>query len=304
MTKVAISKTRRIIALVLFPILLLIGINLFVGLNLGVEYTSANIISIQLSKESNYDDVSKVFKELKIYSKFEGFDNNSYKVYYQNVSLEDLSKMKGDLEAQLGTLNTFEVLSYKPTTLVMISDRIFYGTYAVVVIYLAYLAYVLKDSGITRDRLIGIIVTDIVLLVFQLLMIVGLVNLIGLSSYKITPMVITFCLGTLMLSVLPNILLTHDFSENYRSDIIGGWEDSSKSFTTSKLRILVMIGIGFMLFTAVGVELLSILPVIVIGFSYSLFLYLYAKPILLDWIIRGLKSNRFISNNKLLRKEW
>ena len=304
MTKVAISKTRRIIALVLFPILLLIGINLFVGLNLGVEYTSANIISIQLSKESNYDDVSKVFKELKIYSKFEGFDNNSYKVYYQNVSLEDLSKMKGDLEAQLGTLNTFEVLSYKPTTLVMISDRIFYGTYAVVVIYLAYLAYVLKDSGITRDRLIGIIVTDIVLLVFQLLMIVGLVNLIGLSSYKITPMVITFCLGTLMLSVLPNILLTHDFSENYRSDIIGGWEDSSKSFTTSKLRILVMIGIGFMLFTAVGVELLTILPVIVIGFSYSLFLYLYAKPILLDWIIRSLKSNRFISNNKLLRKEW
>lgn len=304
MTKVAISKTRRIIALVLFPILLLIGINLFVGLNLGVEYTSANIISIQLSKESNYDDVSKVFKELKIYSKFEGFDNNSYKVYYQNVSLEDLSKMKGDLEAQLGTLNTFEVLSYKPTTLVMISDRIFYGTYAVVVIYLAYLAYVLKDSGITRDRLIGIIVTEIVLLVFQLLMIVGLVNLIGLSSYKITPIVITFCLGTLMLSVLPNILLTHDFSENYRSDIIGGWEDSSKSFTTSKLRILVMIGIGFMLFTAVGVELLTILPVIVIGFSYSLFLYLYAKPILLDWIIRSHKSNRFISNNKLLRKEW
>lgn len=304
MIKIVISKTGRNLLLVLVPILLLIGINLFVGINLGTEYTSANVINVRLSEQSNYENVSNAFRELKEYSEFEGFDNNSYKVYYQNVNLDELSQMEDSLEAKLGTLETFEVLSYKPTTLVMISDRIFYCIYAATVIYLAYLAYILKNSGITRNRLIGIIVTDIILLVFQLVMTTGLTNLIGLSSYKLSPSIVTFCLGTLMLGVLPNILLTNNLRENYRSDIVGGWRESVNSFTTSKLKFLVLIEIGFLLFISVKLELLSILPIPIIVFIYSLYLYLQGKPFLLKWILNGLKSNRFISNNKLLRKEW
>lgn len=304
MIKVVISKKSRVLALALIPLMLLIGINIFIGFNLGAEYASANVINIQLSEQSSYSEVSNVFRELKTYSKFEAFENNSFKAYYQNVTLDELNQMKDDLGSKLGTINSFEVLSYKPTTLVMISDRIFYGIYAVTLIYLAYLAYILRKSGITRDRLIGILVTDVVALVFQFAMTAGLVNLLGLSSYKLSPSIVTFCLGILMLSVLPNILITHNLSENYRSDIIGGWEDSAKNFIASKLKFLVLTGIGFLLFASIWLGLLVILPISIIVFIYSLSLFVYAKPLILEWILNGIKSNRFISKNKLLRKEW
>ena len=304
MIKVVISNTRRILALILIPVLLIIGINLYVGFNPGVEYSSANVVNIQLTKGSTYVDVSNAFKGIENYSKFEAFDNNSYKAYYQNVSLEELSGMKDDLETKLGAFNTFEVLSYKPTTLVMISDRIFYGIYAAIIIYLAYLAFILKKSGITRDKLIGVLVTDVVLFILQLVIISGLVNLLGLTSYKLSPSIVTFCLGTLLLSALPNIVITQSLSENFRSDVIDGWGESVKRFTSVKLRYIVFIGIGFMLFTAIHLALLPILPVSVLVFTYSLYLYAYGKPVLLEWILNGLNANRFISKNKLLRKEW
>ncbi len=304
MIKVVISNTRRILGLILIPLLLIIGINLYVGFNPGVEYASANVVDIQLTKRSSYIEVSDAFKGIKNYSKFEAFDNNSYKIYYQNVSIEELNGIEDDLEAKLGTLNNFEVLSYKPTTLVMISDRIFYGIYALTVVYLAYLALILKKSGITRDKLIGVLLTDVVLFVLQLVIIAGLVNLLGLSSYKLSPTIVTFCLGTLMLSILPNIVITQNLSENYRSDILNGWRESVKRFINLKLKFLVLIGIGFLSFTAIELTLLPILPVSFLVFTYSLYLYAYGKPVLLEWILNGLKANRFISKNKLLRKEW
>jgi len=300
-------QKNRILTIVLaslIPLLALLGLLLFGGLNLGVDYASSNVVSFKLTEEKNVDEVSSKIKELSNFDRIDAFSDGKYQVYYQNVSLEELSELEDDYTEKLGDISEFQVLVYNPTTLILIGGRILYGLYALTIIYLIFLAYLLKGSGISRVNLIRLLVGDVLLFAMLVLTTIGIVNSIGFLGLNINAQTVNYSLTIFLYALFLNIIISRNLKLSITSKLSNEWIDAINSLKMGEIKYYVVIGATLIAFLAIRVDLLLLIIALAFVLLYSMLLHIFLKPILMDWLITGGKNFKLISKNKRLSKEW
>lgn len=298
------NRTLTIVLASLVPLLALLGLLLFGGLNLGVDYASSNVVSIKLTEEKNVDEVSSKIKELSNFDRIDAFSDGKYQVYYQNVSLEELSELEDDYTEKLGDISEFQVLVYNPTTLILIGGRILYGLYALTIIYLIFLAYLLKGSGISRVNLIWLLVGDVLLFAMLVLTTIGIVNSIGFLGLNINAQTVNYALTIFLYALFLNIIISRNLKSSITSKLSNEWIDAINSLKMGEIKYYFVIGATLIAFLAIRVDLLLLIIALAFVLLYSMLLHIFLKPILMDWLITGGKNFKLISKNKRLSKEW
>ncbi|HRP36640.1 MAG TPA: hypothetical protein PLS50_02415, partial [Candidatus Dojkabacteria bacterium] len=298
------NRTLTIVLASLIPLLALLGLLLFGGLNLGVDYASSNVVSFKLTEEKNVDEVSSKIKELSNFDRIDAFSDGKYQVYYQNVSLEELSELEDDYTEKLGDISEFQVLVYNPTTLILIGGRILYGLYALTIIYLIFLAYLLKGSGISRVNLIRLLVGDVLLFAMLVLTTIGIVNSIGFLGLNINAQTVNYALTIFLYALVLNIIISRNLKLSITSKLSNEWIDAINSLKKGEIKYYVVIGATLIAFLAIRVDLLLLIIALAFVLLYSMLLHIFLKPILMDWLITGGKNFKLISKNKRLSKEW
>lgn len=298
------NRTLTIVLASLIPLLALLGLLLFGGLNLGVDYASSNVVSFKLTEEKNVDEVSSKIKELSNFDRIDAFSDGKYQVYYQNVSLEELSELEDDYTEKLGDISEFQVLVYNPTTLILIGGRILYGLYALTIIYLIFLAYLLKGSGISRVNLIWLLVGDVLLFAMLVLTTIGIVNSIGFLGLNINAQTVNYALTIFIYALFLNIIISRNLKLSVTSKLSNEWIDAINSLKMGEIKYYVVIGATLIAFLAIRVDLLLLIIALAFVLLYSMLLHIFLKPILMDWLITGGKNFKLISKNKRLSKEW
>lgn len=298
------NRTLTIVLASLVPLLALLGLLLFGGLNLGVDYASSNVVSFKLTEEKNVDEVSSKIKELSNFDRIDAFSDGKYQVYYQNVSLEELSELEDDYTEKLGDISEFQVLVYNPTTLILIGGRILYGLYALTIIYLIFLAYLLKGSGISRVNLIWLLVGDVLLFAMLVLTTIGIVNSIGFLGLNINAQTVNYALTIFLYALFLNIIISRNLKLSITSKLSNEWIDAINSLKMGEIKYYVVIGATLISFLAIRIDLLLLIIALAFVLLYSMLLHIFLKPILIDWLITGGKNFKLISKNKRLSKEW
>lgn len=295
--------TKKIIAIWLLPIVLLIGLTVYLGLSPGVDYASANVISLELAEPGPASEIKEELSKIRSFSRIDVFEDGQFLVYYQNVTLEELSAMEEEIEESLGELSSFQVLVYNPTTLVLIMDRVVYALYATMIIYLVLLAYQLKNSGITREKLVWFLLAEFLIAVSVIVVLFGLLNALSLVNIKITAATIIYALTVLVFGLVFNIFLTRNLVFKTSSKLVREIRDAIDDFSVNYLRYYLLSGLLLLsvLFVDFGFMMLVILYVAVI--CYCVFLFSKLKPVLLEWLITNSKQNPF-SKRKFFTKEW
>ncbi len=298
------NRTLTIVLASLVPLLALLGLLLFGGLYLGVDYASSNVVSFKLTEVKNVDEVSSKIKELSDFDRIDAFSDGKYQVYYQNVSLEELSELEDDYTEKLGDISEFQVLVYNPTTLILIGGRILYGLYALTIIYLIFLAYLLKGSGISRVNLIWLLVGDVLLFAMLVLTTIGIVNSIGFLGLNINAQTVNYALTIFIYALFLNIIISRNLKLSVTSKLSNEWIDAINSLKMGEIKYYVVIGATLIAFLAIRVDLLLLIIALAFVLLYSMLLHIFLKPILMDWLITGGKNFKLISKNKRLSKEW
>lgn len=298
------NRTLTIVLASLVPLLALLGLLLFGGLNLGVDYASSNVVSFKLTEEKNVDEVSSKIKELSNFDRIDAFSDGKYQVYYQNVSLEELSELEDDYTEKLGDISEFQVLVYNPTTLILIGGRILYGLYALTIIYLIFLAYLLKGSGISRVNLFWLLVGDVLLFAMLVLTTIGIVNSIGFLGLNINAQTVNYALTIFLYALFLNIIISRNLKLSITSKLSNEWIDAINSLKMGEIKYYVVIGATLISFLAIRIDLLLLIIALAFVLLYSMLLHIFLKPILIDWLITGGKNFKLISKNKRLSKEW
>lgn len=298
------NNSLKIILASLIPLLILVGAVLFMGLNLGVDYATSNVISFQYSGDKSIDAIRENITELKRYDRIDTFADGKYQVYYQNVSLEELEALEDDIADNVGSISDFQVFVYNPTTLILIGGRIMYGLYAAVLIYLIYLAYILKGSGITRANLIWLLVGDLLLFGMLIITTAGLINSLGYLGLNINSQIVSFGLTIFLYSILLNVLISRNFTIKSNSKLSIEWVDAVNSSKFGEIRNYLILGSTLVAYLALRMDYLLLVLVLAFTLLYSLLLHVFLKPLLIDWLINGGKNLKLISKNKRLSKEW
>lgn len=295
---------KTIVIIWLLPIILLIGLLAYLGLNLGVDYTSANVISFQLAEPRSAQEVKEKLREIREFSRIDVFEEGRFYLYYQNVSLEDLSAMEEEIGSSLGELSDFQVFVYRPTTLVLITDRIVYALYATMVIYLVLIAYQLKNSGITREKLIWFLLAEFLIAVSVVVVLFGLLNMLVLVNIQITANLIVYALTILMFGLLLNIFLTRDLTFKTSSKLVPEVQDASDRFSHNYLQYYLLFGLLLSAILFADLRFVMLIVVCIAVIFYCVFLFLKLKPVLLAWLVANSKQHNPFSGRKFFTKEW
>ena len=298
------NKSLKIILASLIPPVLLIGALLFAGLNLGVDYSSSNVVSFKLTQEKDINEVTSKLRELHSFDRIDSYEDGKLQVYYQNVSLEKLNEFKTQYSEKLGEVVEYQVYVYNPTTLILIGGRILYGLYSVIIIYLVLLAYLLKGSGISRERLIWLLVNDLLLFAMLILTTVGIINAIGFLNLNINSQIVSYAMTIFLYSIFLNLIITRSMNIKSSSKLSDEWIDTLNSMKTSEIKIYLIIGATLVAFLAIKTDLLLLVISLSFVLLYSMLLHIFLKPILIDWLLTGGKNFKLISSNKRLSKEW
>jgi hypothetical protein len=298
------NRPLKIILASLIPLLVLLGVLLFGGLNLGVDYSSSNVVTFKLAEEKEIEEVRARIKELRTFDRIDAFEDGKYQIYYQNVSLEELSELEDDYTEKLGEVTEFQVLVYNPTTLILIGGRILYASYAVTIIYLVLLAYVLRGSGIPRASLIWLLVGDLILFAMLILSTVGIINLIGFLGLSINAQIVNYALTFFVFSLFLNIIITRNLKLSTSSKLATEWIEAINSLKLSEIKYYLILGATLIAFLAIRLDLLLLIIALVFVVLYSMLIHIFLKPILIDWLLTGGKNFKLISKNKQLSKEW
>lgn len=298
------NRILKIILASLIPPLLLLGVMLFGGLNLGVDYSSSNVVSFKLSEEKEVEEVGSKLKELKNFDRIVAFDDNKYQVYFQNVSLEELNNLENDYSERIGSISEYQVFVYNPTTLILIGGRILYALYAITIIYLVLLAYLLKGRGISKMNLIWLLVGDLVLLALLILATIGIINAVGFLGLNINAQIVNYALTVFVYSILLNLIINRNLSLNTTSKLSDEWINSVNSLKSTEIKYYLLIGSTLVAFLAIKVDLLLLCSALAFIILYSMLIHIFLKPILIEWLLTGGKNFKLISKNKRLSKEW
>lgn len=286
------------------PLVVLAGLMLFRGLSLGIDYSSSNVIQFELTENLPIDEVEDKLKQYEDFSRLEMMGESEYRVYYQNVNLERLESLQTELEKDLGKLTNFQVLVYNPTTLVLITGRIFYGIYAGVVIYLIYLAYLLRGKGLSREKLIWLLLADFLIVSSIGFLVAGLLNSVDIFDISISATTISFGLGVLLYAIFLNLLLSVRFSIKGAASITQSWKDSVTNFRRQQLKYYVLTGCCLIALVLFDQKYSPLAFVLVVTLAYSLFLSFKLKPVLIDWLLSGSKQFKPFAKSRFLAKKW
>lgn len=298
------NKSLKIILASLIPPVLLIGALLFMGLNLGVDYSSSNVVSFKLTQEKDVNEVTSKLRELHSFDRIDAYEDGKFQVYYQNVSLEKLNEFKTQYSEKLGEVVEYQVYVYNPTTLILIGGRILYGLYSVIIIYLVLLAYLLKGSGISRESLIWLLVNDLLLFAMLILTTVGIINAMGFLNLNINSQIVSYAMTIFLYSIFLNLIITRSMNIKSSSKLSDEWIDTLNSMKTSEIKIYLTIGATLVAFLAIKTDLLLLVISLSFVLLYSMLLHIFLKPILIDWLLTGGKNFKLVSTNKRLSKEW
>jgi len=295
---------KKIVIIWLLPIVLLVGFLIYSGLNLGVDYSSANVIAFKLSEERPAQEVKEELRNIRDFSRIDVLEGNIFYIYYQNVSLEELSAMKEELTTSFGELAEFQVFVYNPATLISIVDRIIYALYATMIIYLALIAYQLKNSGIIREKLIWFLLSEFLIAGSFVFVLLGILNVLSLFNIQITATLISYTLMILVFGLLLNLFLTRDLLFKSASKLVPEVEDVNDKFSDKYLKYYLPLGLLLLALLLVDTDFPILIVLYVLGIFYSVFLFLKLKPLLLDWLVTNSKQHNPFSGRKFFRKEW
>lgn len=298
------NRPLKIILSSLIPLLVLLGLLLFGGLNIGVDYASSNVVSFRLDEVKDVNDIRTKIKEIRNFDRIDAFEDGKYQVYYQNVSLSELSELEDNYKEKLGEVTEYQVFIYNPTTLILIGGRILYALYAITIIYLVLVAYILRGSGISRASLIWLLVGDLILLAMLILATVGIVNVIGFLGLNINSQIVNYALTIFVYSLFLNIFISRNTKMSINSKLSDEWIDAINSLKMGEIKYYILIGATLIAFLAIRVDLLLLIIALAFVLLYSMLLHIFLKPILIDWLITGGKNFKLISKNKRLSKEW
>ncbi len=296
-------KNKNILLLWLLPVLILMGYLLYSGLNFGVDYVSSNVVTFTTKDDHSIDEVAGVIKSEKNFSRINSMEGNVFQVFFQNVDIEDLKSMEDSISAELGELSDFQVMIYKPTTIIFITERIVYALYVGVLIYIAFLAFQLKGSGITREKLLWFLLTEFLVLVSGILLILGTINILSVIGVQITATVILFTLAILIYAISFNVFLTRGMSFK-SSQIVPEVVEMSNRFHRNYLRYYALLGLLVVSLLFVQVELLTLIILSIVTTSYFMLLFLRIKPLMLEWFISNAQQRNPFSKSKFFSKEW
>lgn len=298
------NRPLKIILSSLIPLLVLLGLLLFGGLNIGVDYASSNVVSFRLDEVKDVNDIRTKIKKIRNFDRIDAFEDGKYQVYYQNVSLSELSELEDNYKEKLGEVTEYQVFIYNPTTLILIGGRILYALYAITIIYLVLVAYILRGSGISRASLIWLLVGDLILLAMLILATVGIVNVIGFLGLNINSQIVNYALTIFVYSLFLNIFISRNTKMSINSKLSDEWIDAINSLKMGEIKYYILIGATLIAFLAIRVDLLLLIIALAFVLLYSMLLHIFLKPILIDWLITGGKNFKLISKNKRLSKEW
>lgn len=295
---------RTILISWLLPIVVLIGYLLFSGLNLGVDYASANVITFQTVEDKTSEEVRDAVSSIRSFSKISSLEGNSFQVYFQNVSLEELGSMEDEIATELGEIVDFQVLTYKPATLIFITDRIIYALYVIVVTYMVLLALRVKGSGITREKLVWFLLTEFLAVVSVLLVLMGTINVISILGIQITVPLITFALAILFLGLMLNVFLTRDMSLKPSSRVVSEVFANVEKFKKLYLKYYLLLALLLLSVLFADMQHLTLVILGSVVVLYCVFVFLRLKPLMLEWFIANSKKHNPFVKSKFFSREW
>lgn len=295
---------KEIIILWFLPILLLLGFVAYSGLNMGVDYSSANVISMRITSEKSVNEVKKELQNIRQFSRIDVLEGGQFYIYYQNVSIDDLKAMEDDLTTAFGELEEFRVFIYNPTTLVLITDRIIYALYITMFIYLILIAYQLKGSGITREKLIWFLLTELLVAGSFTLILFLLLNSLEIFNIQITSSLIIYTLTTFVFGLFLNIFLTRDLFFKPASKLTPEVEESNDRFLYKYQKYYLSLGLLLLALFLIDTEYMPLVIIYILAVFYSMFLFVKVKPLLLNYLVTNSNKHNPFSSRKFFKKEW
>ena len=289
------NKTKLSVILWLLPLILLIVVAAGFNLNFGTDYASANVATFHI-EDRDLDEIEGI----QGYSNIKEYENGRIEVYYQNRELASLLEIEEKNEG----LKDFQVFEYKPTTLIMIQERILFAIYATLIVYIIALAYLLKNKGIKREQMVWILLCDILLLTSIFVFTFGLVNVVGFTKLKINSTDVMMSLAVIFYTTVVNLFLALLFSKNNSGKLTTSIEKSIIKFKQLYLKYYIMLGLLFFGLLFINDEMLYYSPVLFVSVAYALFVYLVIKPIFFSWLINGSDTFKPLSKSKFFNKKW
>lgn len=296
-----IKQNIRQIIIWLLPILILAIVTAVIGLKLGVDFASANVLQVTFGEAITKQEINEIMQPVGRPIKIEFFDNGRTNIYFQNVSLEELGNSEV-LETERSDVSDLAVFAYEPTTLIYINYRIVYGLLIGFFAYLVLMAYILRGKGINRFSLVQNLFVDLLLALSLVFVIFGMINMLGLVGVLVSTSTLTFGLSYLVFLATLNALIASQVKTE-TNDLLNQWTEASQYFIKNTFRNYVLAGLILLSISFVELQMLWLIPVFVLAFVYTVYLFTQIKLVLIG-TLKNLFSKTKLGKNTFLSKTW
>ena len=303
------NNNKFILGLTLLLATLAIVAVLRFKLNLGSDYQEKPVMQVKFSEQLTSDQLANALNSLDL-TKPERIDqqgNNIFTVYYQNLNDRDKENLVNNLIKSLPTLNEQYFYTSAPPVYYQIKYRLTLIVTISFFLYLIYLAVTLRNLQLSRNYLFRYLLTDLVTLLWQILILLGFISTLGASGIVMDSWFFTsFLLAGLLFPVFKIItaLRFKDFLVS-SADMDELLSESWKKFVKKSWMILALLSI-FSVFLILIPMLVLPKPVMYTSIFTGIAL------ILANWDFLVLKALlqeifeyfKFLNKVRFLKKPW
>ena len=277
-------------------------------LNLGSDFQEKTVMHVKFNENITADQLAGVLNSLEIPSpeRIDQQGGNSFNIYYANLSDQDKENLVNNLIKSLPTLYEQFFYTSAPPVYYQIKYRLTLTAVISAFLYLIYLALTLRNIQLSRSSLLRYLLTDILTLLWQLLILLGFLCTLGATGVVMDSWFFTsFLLAGLLLPVY-KIITTLKFRDFLMvSDNPENLSESWNKFVRKAWLFLALLSIFTVFLLMIP---MLVLPVPFIYTSIFIGVSLTAANwdflVLKNHLFELADSLKFLDKIKILKKQW
>lgn len=280
---IAIKNSIRINLAIVLALVVVSGVSFAMfGITQGPDFDNSRVLQVVFDHEEQVDRVGSLASEVKDPVKIEKEGTSIFRLFYQNISDEELDGVLSKLKDNASVLRESSILNHVPgESLIVNIDAAVRTAGIIFLIAMVYAVLSLRNLNFTRLRIVIYMLADIAVSALGLVVLVGIVSALGgvgvpLDNWLVAGFIIAFGIFE-----LPALYATVRFRDIREKNTVDNIFEIWRQLVDEKWQEFVLIA------SLTGI--VSILPLVALGTPL-----IYAVALLLQALILGVYAHLLV----------
>ncbi|MCA9383466.1 hypothetical protein KC909_03810 [Candidatus Dojkabacteria bacterium] len=277
-------------------------------LNLGSEYRDAWVVKIEVDHDIDSSEVNKIVSNnYQSPSKVDWDSSNTFYIYFQEISGDDLSKVEETIADNISGVNSVSTYYHTPEKIFSIQSRATNLLSITGAAFALYVIFTLKGKGLNYLQTLSIVLADIFIVAWATVVTIAFSALLGgaglyMDKWFVAAMLMV--MDVLLINMIFDDLRFIDFSKTHTINTLSEiWDKMiEQDWPTNVLVAVVSTFILIFPFLLFGMPLMWVSAIMILVILISLFSVYALKMYTLRAIELVLAKSDKVS--KLLDKQW